>query len=1075
MTLRQAKRKLDGSLSEPLHANKRNKSVFRIEFSSSNPDARHIEGLNKVAEPQGLQGSNDGVPTKHYPRANPRQPVKEPSVNNPSQANNAKHVDQGLFVEVFAGTAGLTAAVRKIGLHSSIGIDSSVSTNCRAPVIRLDLRLEHARALLWQVLNRPNLIGVHLAPPCGTASRAREIVRKSGPSPPPLRSEKWPDGFPWLRGLNRDRVRSANMLYDLTGQIVCHCIGIGVIVSVENPARSHFWSTSHFSKHIRALEDKMFKTFFHHCMHGSRRRKHTLLLHNCEPLCKLAVLCDGGHTHEKWGYNKKWATSLETAYPPLLCRRYANLLAQHLQECGYQGLPVELGQDSSTVGHNNKHSQIGADKQPRGKRIPPLVSEFKTVVTLSGPNDIVHDRRSQDTSTSTNTRNIREISVGIQWPPDEFVSRAAAKDHPKAVVRVIPKELSDAIEKSVETSPLDLSKERTAVSRRWFLRAVELRDKELALKESMPDHCSKVLHQKRLLVFEEMLKSGGYKDVKLVRDISKGFDLMGDLPCSRVFLHRETFATLTPDQVRESAALNRKAILESVSRPMEDSICKGVYEATMKELEAGWITGPIRPEQLDERAVCTRRFGVIQHSTESNGDRVEKIRPIDDFTESLVNLTNGTKESIVIHGVDFIIAALSHRLNLCRDANRVPDLKAKTVDLRKAYKQLPISLASLNDSFLCVKEPSSGKPQIFNCKVLPFGARAAVTGFCRASHAVWFVGTTLMSIHWSVYFDDFMVVEDACLAKHTNFIIDGLFSLLGWETSKEKGCAFDHIARALGVVFDMSDTKLLSIKVLNSPHRCREIGEHLDRILQSGKSCRSELEVVRGRLIFVESHIYGRNAHSALRILSRNIHGSPFVKVDEELHKALIFLRDRVLVSQPREVSCQYKHVRHIYTDACFETRLAGVGGVAYDGSAVPLGFFSHSLDASIVERIKQPDQENVIAELEALALIAGVKVWLQGLVDLQVVLFCDNDSVLASLIKLGSKNDFVCAIASLLADFEAESRISLWFERVPSASNPADAPSRLDKSGLKDIPELKVDFNSIVQEVLIRKSNPLF
>ncbi len=148
-----------------------------------------------------------------------------------------------------------------------------------------------------------------------------------------------------------------------------------------------------------------------------------------------------------------------------------------------------------------------------------------------------------------------------------------------------------------------------------------------------------------------MLKSGGYKDVMLVRDISKGFDLMGDLPCSHVFLHRETFATLTPDQVRDSAALNRKAILASVSRPMEDNIWKGVYEATVKELEAGWITGPICPDQLDERAVCARRFGVLQHSTESNGDRVEKIRPIDDFTESLVNLTNGTRESVVIHGV----------------------------------------------------------------------------------------------------------------------------------------------------------------------------------------------------------------------------------------------------------------------------------------------------------------------------------------------------------------------------------------------------------------------------------------
>ena len=122
----------------------------------------------------------------------------------------------------------------------------------------------------------------------------------------------------------------------------------------------------------------------------------------------------------------------------------------------------------------------------------------------------------------------------------------------------------------------------------------------------------------------------------------------------------------------------------------------------------------------------------------------------------------------------------------CKPCSRVPDLKAKIVDLQKAYKQLLISLDSLTDSFLCVKEPSSSELLIFNCKVLPFGARAVVTDFCRASHAVWFIGTTLMSIHWSVYFDDFMVVEDACLAKHTNFLLDGLFSPLGWKTSRRK-------------------------------------------------------------------------------------------------------------------------------------------------------------------------------------------------------------------------------------------------------------------------------------------------
>ena len=80
------------------------------------------------------------TPTKGHPRDSSRQPMKAPSVNASSQAGNAKHVDQGLFVEIFSGTAGLTAAVRKIGLHSSVGIDSSVNTNCKAPVIRLDLR-----------------------------------------------------------------------------------------------------------------------------------------------------------------------------------------------------------------------------------------------------------------------------------------------------------------------------------------------------------------------------------------------------------------------------------------------------------------------------------------------------------------------------------------------------------------------------------------------------------------------------------------------------------------------------------------------------------------------------------------------------------------------------------------------------------------------------------------------------------------------------------------------------------------------------------------------------------------------
>ena len=234
-----------------------------------------------------------------------------------------------------------------------------------------------------------------------------------------------------------------------------------------------------------------------------------------------------------------------------------------------------------------------------------------------------------------NNTHKREITVGIQWPPDEFVKVALNKQHPNTFVKSLPGVMINTLNKLVQSSTGDLPES----AREWFLRAQELRDEESKFKDSLATHCSTILRNKRLLVFREMLSESGYGDVKLVENMSRGFDLMGDLPTSSVFAKKHTYATLTPEQVRESANLNRSAILTSVRRPMDASICRGVYEATMAELEAGWLVGPIDVTSLNPRSVCTRRFGVEQKSTSPSGETVAKVRPIDDYTESLVNLT----------------------------------------------------------------------------------------------------------------------------------------------------------------------------------------------------------------------------------------------------------------------------------------------------------------------------------------------------------------------------------------------------------------------------------------------------
>ena len=123
----------------------------------------------------------------------------------------------------------------------------------------------------------------------------------------------------------------------------------------------------------------------------------------------------------------------------------------------------------------------------------------------------------------------------------------------------------------------------------------------------------------------------------------------------------------------------------------------------------------------------------------------------------------------------------------------------------------------------------------------------------------------------------------------------------------------------------------------------------------------------------------------------------PFARLDPKLKKALLFLKDRVLYDRPKEMVSMERKVIRIYTDACFETSLSGLGGVAFSADGQSMGFFGESLSAGQLERIKKLGQKTIIAELESLAILAGVETWIRGLRDCLVVIFCDNDSAFIS------------------------------------------------------------------------------
>ena len=101
-------------------------------------------------------------------------------------------------MEVSAGTSRVTAELKSFGMISAFGTDHIRHKQAMAPVAVADLTTDAGVSLLMQWLSNENVIGIFLAPPCGSASRARSIPLKrkhlgDPPAPKPLRSNRHPE------------------------------------------------------------------------------------------------------------------------------------------------------------------------------------------------------------------------------------------------------------------------------------------------------------------------------------------------------------------------------------------------------------------------------------------------------------------------------------------------------------------------------------------------------------------------------------------------------------------------------------------------------------------------------------------------------------------------------------------------------------------------------------------------------------------------------------------------------------------------------------------------------------------
>ena len=270
--------------------------------------------------------------------------------------------------------------------------------------------------------------------------------------------------------------------------------------------------------------------------------------------------------------------------------------------------------------------------------------------------------------------------------------------------------------------------------------------------------------------------------------------------------------------------------------------------------------------------------------------------------------------------------------------------------------------------------------------------------------------------------------------------------------SSDKDHDFSSLAKVLGIEYDLRETKLGLLVLRNTAKRVEDVSAEIQKHLEADTLSMKDGERLRGRLQFMDGQLFGKLAQLAYKSLSRHV-ASGGGRLNDRTRAHLRFIRDRIQSGKPKLVSCRLRETLHICVDACHEEgheHPAGFGGVLVDESGNQVSYFSELIEADSLRIINAGESQNPIFELECLAILMAVKLWRTRCSERHVVIFTDNNGALGSMIKGYSDNECGARIVHLVHAVLDQTNSVAWFERVSSASNIADAPSRGDITSMR-------------------------
>jgi hypothetical protein len=985
-----------------------------------------------------------------------------------------------VVIELCAGSAKLSHTLRSRGFQV-IPIDHSFNrhTSC-VKCLDIDLTRSDAYDILCRIFASCNVIYIHMAPPCGTSTRAREkripqwLLDLGAPNPKPLRSDEYPLGLPGLSDLDQKKVDAANAIYEVCYRVLLLAKEKGILISCENPSRSYLWSIPPWSQ---LTSDPHFEPVdFQNCMFGGSRDKWSRWLCTRGHFSHLALECDRNHTHLPWGFNPggswSFATADEAEYQLQLCEAVADVVEQHARSMNI-AMPPKSMQQQLQPGQQLFSLRAAAGKLPRGMSLPPLLSEFKETFESKIELD--------DKSLKLLRQGARRGEDGSQHnyfiygrfrTPGEYIAEAVTVKHPFDTITGLSDITKTALYNVLSLGPVGISKKRLLTLQKIRNWKNELESDEKSLHDSMPFHLKRVLEGKNLLLLKKLISISGFPDTSLADDIAAGFDMIGDGRISNALNRKIVPATVTEQELKTRSETARKLVAETCVSSGDCEIDEELYRITIEERDAGWLSGPFTENEMDQmfdQWLPNRRFGIRQG---------EKIRQIDDASLLGQNDCFTSVEKLQLMDVDNVAVMIKEAI-ICSNMRNNLAIKisngnsltgtvhpdwfgdkghvqwlGRCLDLKSAYKQLGYSEKDKWCTPIMVYNPAKGQREYFCTHSLMFGATSSVYNFNRLGRALWHIATVMLDLIQAQFYDDFPCIEPDLSAKLAQSSFQSLLKILGLPFSEGKKCLpFSHEFNALGVTFSLPTDGSKAFYIKNKKDRVESIAKQIDDVLASNDMGYTLAAEMHGKLRYTEAQIFGRGSLPYIRELSARASNKLSIrKLGHKLEFALRMLKQILLHGPARKIdTADNRRPILVFTDGSHDEQRSGWGLVFMDleynktfvtGSVVP-----HELR----ERWLSEVGSQIIGQVELLPVLLCKSYFHEVMTHRKVVFFIDNESARMGLIKATSSSSCSDKIIRLYYELERSFPSVTWFARVPSFSNPADVPSRGEFSKLAE------------------------